>query len=90
MDTNRDHQTHIQIVVNSLGEYFDMSRQKGETYNGEFRTAAKVEEDSWSVEVGIPYEELGASRPAKGTIWGFNVISTRMGVDAEQAQWVPT
>ena len=90
MDKDRDYKSHIQICVNSLGEYFDMSQEKSTAYDGEFRTAAKVEEDFWSVEVEMPYEELGASRPNKGTIWGFNLISTRMGVDAQQAQWVPT
>ena len=90
MDTNRDYQTHTQICVNSLGEYFDMSRQKGKAYDGMFRTAAKVEDDFWSMEIEIPYRELEASKPRKGTIWGFDVISTRMGVDAQQAQWVPT
>jgi len=90
MDSNRDYQTHTQICVNSLGEYFDMSRQKGSAYDGMFRTSAKVEDDFWSLEIEIPYRELEASVPRKGTIWGFNVISTRMGVDAQQGQWVPT
>jgi hypothetical protein len=90
LDTNRDYRTYIQICVNSLGEYFDMSQKQRTAYNGEFRTAAKVEENFWSVEIEIPYKELGASKPQKGTIWGFNAISTRMGVDAQQAQWVPT
>ena len=90
LDTNRDYRTFIQICVNSLGEYFDMSQEQRTAYNGEFRTGAKVEEDFWSVEIEIPYRELGASKPKKGTIWGFNAISTRMGVDAQQAQWVPS
>jgi hypothetical protein len=90
IDKDRDYRSHVQICVNSLGDYFDMSQEKGTAYNGEFRAAAQVEEDFWSVEVEIPYEELGASKPGKGTIWGLNVISTRMGADAQQAQWVPT
>lgn len=92
MDTNLDYRSLIQICVNSLGEYFDVvqDRTYDKTYNGEFRTGAKVEEDFWSVEIEIPYKELGTSMPRKGTIWGFNAVSTRMGVDAQQAQWVPS
>ena len=94
MDTNLDYTTLVQICVNSLGEYFDMRLEKGNVhnrgYNGDFITGAKVAEEFWSVELEIPYKELGTTVPRKGTIWGFNVTSTRMGNDSEQAQWAPT
>ena len=95
LDTNLDHQTYYQIIVNSLGTitdvYFDGEKRFGDrAWNGNFRAAGRVEEEFWTAEVEIPAGELHDEAIHRGTVWGFNVARNRVAHGEEYGQWVPT
>lgn len=94
-DTDHDYSTYYQIIVNSIGTIADLSKTRdqasgGEEWNGTYNVATQVEEDFWTLEIEIPFKEIGATRVKKGTIWGFNVARVRIAHKGEYDQWVPT
>ncbi len=88
LDTNYDHKTYYQIVVNCIGQVYDGHGMKSE-WNGEYKVSAKIKEKFWSMEIEIPFEELHNTKVEKGSIWGFNITRFRAH-DGESCQWVPT
>ena len=69
-----------QIYFNPLGEIFDQRifiNDKGEqdadtTWNGDYRVQAQKNEDSWEIEVAIPFKALGSATPQPGDEWRIN------------------
>jgi hypothetical protein len=51
-----------------------------------------VEETWWTIEVGIPLEQMGVQVISPGTTWGFNLARIRHGgADmGEYGEWAPT
>lgn len=69
-----------QIYFNSLGEIFDQrifTNDKGEqdsdiTWNGDYQVQVQKNEDSWEIEVAIPFKVLGSATPQPGDEWRIN------------------
>lgn len=51
------------------------------------RAAAVVGENGWSVEMAIPFRELGLAAPAAGTTWRGNFVRHRRGSGFEMSAW---
>ena len=94
-DVNHDYTTFHQVVVNSPGIIFDLysdgSTRGGDVgWNGEYEVATKVEDNFWTVEIGVPASTLQKKKIQAGDTWGFNVARIRIANAAEYGQWVPT
>jgi hypothetical protein len=79
LDVNRDQETYVYIIVNTLGTTFDMRCDSpiaaawSTEWNPDVSSATKVHPDHWTAELAIPFEGLGARQPEPGDVWGLNV-----------------
>ncbi|MFA5857446.1 MAG: glycoside hydrolase domain-containing protein [Elusimicrobiota bacterium] len=67
---------YIHIIVNPIGTVYDTRSGGGETgykWNSTAVISTKINPSSWTVEMSIPYETIGASSaPKPGTQWKLN------------------
>ncbi|MFP3904433.1 MAG: sugar-binding protein, partial [Armatimonadota bacterium] len=88
IDTNHDHQTFHQVVINPRGTVFDRESETGKDWDADIQVAADTGDDAWWVECAIPFADLGGA-PETGETWGFNVCRERR-VQEELSTWAPT
>jgi len=76
-DTSR----YVQFVVNTEGVIFDGEKTAIAPYhpNRDFRIEAIVHKAAraWSLELKVPFAQLGVNAPALGTAWRGNIIRNR-------------
>jgi tetratricopeptide (TPR) repeat protein len=92
-DTEHGYKKFYQVIINSLGTVEDILREGRNSmdnkWNANVEVKTKVEPTFWTLEAKIPVADMKAiAKP--GTIWGFNITTTRCGNLSEQGQWVPT
>ncbi len=79
---------YFHLVANALGTRFD-EKVKDRTWDPEWKTRVVKGGDRWTLEVSIPFAEIGG-RPAPGDVWWFNVDRQRHEGDALQlSSWSP-
>ena len=78
---------YYQFIVNHRGVVFDQHARSGTStaecisWNSSgFRAASKITGRSWSMEIAIPFADLGKSAPRAGDIWHFNLCETLQGI----------
>lgn len=76
LDSNRDHETYYQAIINSNGAVFDRecSIREGDSYrnimwNGPWEITTGREENAWILEIKIPKKGF---EPFNDDQWGFN------------------
>jgi len=89
LDTSRDRQSYYHIIVNSRGTIYDSVRPGDASWNADIEVAAGVGEDHWTVELAIPFANLGGA-PRPGDVWGFNVGRERYAGEEGLSIWSPT
>jgi hypothetical protein len=79
-----------QIIVNAGGIRFDSYQHRREK-NFEFDSAVSIFEDRgyWACELAVAASEFGDAGITADSIWGMNIVRTRIGA-AEQHIWWPT
>lgn len=88
LDTFLDRRTAYYFITNPLstqsdGRLSDNGRTGDETWDGEWRSAAVVNDSGWSAEIAIPFSTL-KFKPGKNRSWGFSVVRStprRLGKD---------
>ena len=80
LDPGRTGTDFYQIVANAYGATYDSARRHGgsqndPSWNGEWTSAAFIGDGYWSLEMAIPYHNLGIS-PGMGSTWGINICRT--------------
>ncbi len=78
IDTNGDEDSYYHLAVNTIGVQFDQqvaisSAYMNSGWSAFWRSAVKVEGDLYAVEIAIPFEHLGISKPKSGESWGLNL-----------------
>jgi hypothetical protein len=71
----------VKIAVNAKG----IVKVTPETAN--VQAVAVVDDKGWSVELAVPFRELGLSAPSAGTIWKGNFVRQRRGSGFEMSAW---
>jgi hypothetical protein len=68
--------SYYHIAVNAIGTIYDaiVSDPK---WNGSYRVATRTGADSWTLEMAIPFRELGLGSIKPGSRWNFNVCRQR-------------
>lgn len=84
-DTKRDLVNFYRLMVNPAGTILN-SGPKGR-YTFKFDVKTFTGDDYWSAEFRIPYSEIKADVPVKGTQWGFNVRRHRQQSEHVQSDW---
>ena len=82
------------FMVNPAGGYWDSLKPEAGlpedmTYDPEWRKAAQVGTNSWSVEAAIPWEALGIGAPEGETSLRANICRSRT-QNGERSMWSPT
>ena len=76
-DTSR----YVQFVINTEGVIFDGEKTAIAPYhanrNFNIETNVLKAENAWSLELKVPFSELGVDAPALGTAWRGNIIRNR-------------
>jgi hypothetical protein len=80
-----------QFVINAGGAYFDLFRMRKEE-NTESEYAAGVFRDRgyWGCEFVVAASAMGDYKIGSESVWGMNIMRTRIGPAAEQQAWWPT
>jgi len=88
IDANIDRQSYFHFSVNSSAVKAD-EKMRNSDWNPSWQTAAKENEKSWTVEIAIPFGELGIEG-ATGGLLRFNVCRARTPVALEYSCWSNT
>ena len=77
LDPGRTESDYYQLAMTAYGATFDCSRSVGGTgeddaWNGEWTGKSYIGEGYWSVELAVPYQNLGIT-PESGSTWGINL-----------------
>jgi len=83
LDANHDRQSYHYVLVNSAGTCTDKKGAYGvrEEWNPKIQVKTAVGDDSWVVEMAIPFSELGMNSP-HGKTWGVNFVRNhRAGIE---------
>jgi hypothetical protein len=86
VDPNHDQQTYYQIAVNAAESIYDSVRTDP-TWSADVRAAVQMHDDAWTMEVAIPWADLGAA-PDRGALMGLNVCRDRyLGAEKTWSNW---
>jgi hypothetical protein len=90
-DAKHDYKTFYQFCINALGTVYDSSASgNGTAWNPKVVVCPKVMPEVWTLEIKIPFKDMGVDAVASGSIFGFNVCPVRIGNLSEYGQWAPT
>ncbi len=79
LDIDRDYTTFYRLTVDYRG--FTAERCWDDaTWNPQWFVAAGGDENTWTVEIAIPWQELAPRPPSAKTVWGIGVQRTVPGV----------
>lgn len=88
-DPNCTGKNLIHLISNTKGTLY-ASKEGVKKWAHKITVSAKQSKESWSVQLRIPWEDLGG-RPPRGTIWGFNAGRVRKTVNPiVYSCWSPT
>lgn len=72
LDTARTMKKYYHIAVNSSGAVYDAIVQN-KAWNGKYEIGTNTGEDSWTLEMAIPFEQFGFDGIRPGMRWNFNL-----------------
>jgi len=90
IDPYHDHSHYYQLAANAAGSLYD-----AEGYNAAWDSGAEVagrlQEDSWTLELAVPWKSIGVKVPRAGHVVGINVCRDRhVGGRKEWMNWSQT
>ena len=88
LDTDHDRRSYYFISVNSLGISSDKQATYGrrEEWNPEMEVKTSVEDKVWTIEMKIPFSELGIISP-QGQTWGINLVRNHRAGMEDDNRW---
>lgn len=96
LDTKHNHQTAYQMLINPNGTIADMvcnieSAEEDASIDIDCQIATSIEKDFWTIEVKIPFKNIGIEKPFKN-ICGINLNRGRQdkGNGFEDTSLIPT
>jgi len=89
VDPGHDQAVYYQFAVNAAASIYD-SKRTDPSWSADVRAAVKLLADAWTLEVAIPWADLGVT-PSAGTLAGLNVCRDRyLGADKTWSNWSQT
>lgn len=89
LDPNHDHAGYYQFAANLAGSFYD-ARGHDPTWNSKSRLRTKVAADGWTLEMAVPWADLGVAAPRAGKVVGFNVCRDRYVGGRQWSNWSQT
>ncbi|HEY3298066.1 MAG TPA: sugar-binding protein, partial [Armatimonadota bacterium] len=93
LDSANTRQVYYHLIRTSNGAYYDLKSVAASQSNGNWTSSAVVKTGvfpgGWSIEIAIPFSDLGVS-PSAGMEWGINVCRARQAGTQENSSWNPT
>lgn len=86
LDPLNDHIGTLAFIMNALGTVCDF-RYGDIGWHADVQIAARQSGDLWSIELAVPFAELGRSTPKPGEVWGLNVFRTRRADGYQKMNW---
>lgn len=88
LDAGCSRSVYVQLAAGLGGGRYD-SRLTDATWNGAWEAVVVPVPGGWSMEIAVPFADLGGARPEDGTLWGLNVCRNRPGGLAGSSTWAP-
>ncbi|MBT3381340.1 MAG: hypothetical protein HN742_20265 [Lentisphaerae bacterium] len=76
IDPKHEHANYFQFAADASASVYD-SKGEDPIWNADVRAATKLHQDHWSLEIAIPWEDLGIT-PSRGALLGFNICRDRL------------
>ncbi len=76
IDPTGNRRSYFHLSTNTIETRYD-AKTTNTSWNGEWKTAAKVENDKWTTEIAIPFSTLSTSEPNVGAEWAINLARNR-------------
>ncbi len=89
LDTKGDRSGFVQFVSNVLGTRYDGLGNDSYGYNPTWESAASRGKTDWTVEIRLPFNELGVPAPKPGDAWLGNFCREEQPY-GELSTWAPT
>jgi hypothetical protein len=87
MDVNHDHRDYYHIITNRTGARYDeIGRLRAKSWDGNWQVGVGYASDHWTVELAIPFRDLGRGTPVPGEVWGINFAREHQSVP-EFSSW---
>ena len=86
IDPEHAHSVYYQFASNLAGSIFD-ARKSQRTWDSRVRVGTRVGKDNWTVEMAIPWSDMGVKRPVSGMVVGFNVCRNRFRDGRKLSYW---
>jgi hypothetical protein len=80
--------SYYQLAANPAGTRYD-ARGMDAKWDIDWKVAAQLSGDRWTMEVAIPFAGLDGGTPEPGTLWGLNLCRNREGGLAYASTWAP-
>jgi len=64
---------YFQFIFNSKGIFYDGKKVKPAWNIGNLKSESKVDNDKWTIEMAIPFKELGGAVPENNSSWKINI-----------------
>ena len=90
LDANLDRETYYHIVVNPCATIMDGIGKGGDWTGAGIQAAAGREQGAWTVELAIPWADVGLKAFEPGTRIGLQLARSRAQAPAEISQWSVT
>lgn len=84
IDPFHDHANYYQIAASLSGTTYD-GRGSDVSWNSDTKVAGAIGEDCWTLEIAVPWADLGLKSVKPGTLIGLNVCRDRN--ISDQKQW---
>ncbi len=89
VDPDHDQRLYYQFGINAAASIYDSVRTDP-SWSAHVRAATTIGEGAWTLEVAIPWADMGAA-PEVGQVVGFNVCRDRyLGADKQWSNWAQT
>jgi hypothetical protein len=88
-DINHTYSNYYQLIINTKG-VIGSNKDRYEGWSPKIKTATKLYQNYWVMEIEIPFREFKKARIRKNTVWGVNLARNRNSRVSEYTQWAYT
>jgi hypothetical protein len=80
-----------QFVINAYGACLDSYKlDKSQDFECEYAARVFRDRGYWACEFAVAASELGGATITRDSVWGMNIMRTRIGPASEQGAWWPS
>ncbi|MDI3543453.1 MAG: hypothetical protein PWP57_1058 [Candidatus Atribacteria bacterium] len=89
LDPGKSKSFYYQLVTNLASAQYDGSSLQGAAWNANWKVGVSPKDHLYSLEIAIPFSEIGGEPPSPGEEWGINFYRNNLKSE-EFSAWSPT